>query len=142
MWRYIVSGAVLAAAAITAIKAAKFVPEKKDYGKASEEKVDAKRAQENLSKAISIPTVSYPEKEKVDFSQFEKFHKFLEEAYPLIHKNLTKEVVNEASLIYCWKGTRSDLEPIALLSHQDVVPVSSGTEADWEHPPFEWVNDG
>lgn len=142
MWRYIVSGAVLAAAAITAIKAAKFVPEKKDYGKASEEKVDAKRAQENLSKAISIPTVSYPEKEKVDFSQFEKFHKFLEEAYPLIHKNLTKEVVNEASLIYCWKGTRSDLEPIALLSHQDVVPVSSGTEADWEHPPFEGVNDG
>ena len=142
MWRYIVSGAALAAAAITAIKAAKFVPEKKDYGKASEEKVDAKRAQENLSKAISIPTVSYPEKEKVDFSQFEKFHKFLEEAYPLIHKNLTKEVVNEASLIYCWKGTRSDLEPIALLSHQDVVPVSSGTEADWEHPPFEGVNDG
>lgn len=142
MWRYIVSGAVLAAAAITAIKAAKFVPEKKDYGKASEEKVDAKRAQENLSKAISIPTVSYPEKEKVDFSQFEKFHKFLEEAYPLIHKNLTKEVINEASLIYCWKGTRSDLEPIALLSHQDVVPVSSGTEADWEHPPFEGVNDG
>lgn len=140
--KYIIPGVIGAAAAATAVKAALFVPKKNDFGTPSEEKVDAKRAQDNLSKAISIPTISYPEKEKVDFTQFEKFHKFLEEAYPLIHKNLTKEVVMEASLIYRWKGTRDDLEPIALLAHQDVVPVSAGTEGDWEHPPFEGFNDG
>ena len=137
-----IAGAAVAAVAATAVKAAKFVPEKVDYGTASVENVNEQRVAENLSKAISIPTVSYPEKEKVDFSQFEKFHKFLEEAYPLVHKTLTKEVVCEASLIYHWKGTNSDLDPIALLSHQDVVPVSSGTEGDWEHPPFEGFNDG
>lgn len=130
------------AAGVNAIRAAKYVPEKKDFGEASPEKVNLQRAMDNLSKAISIPTVSYPEKERVDFTQFEKFHKFLEEAYPLIHKNLTKEVVLEASLIYKWEGTRSDLDPIALLAHQDVVPVSAGTEDDWQNPPFGGVNDG
>lgn len=134
--------AIAAAAAANAVRAARFVPEKKDYGTLSPENVDAERAQRNLSKAISIPTISYPEKEKVDFTQFDKFHEFLDEAYPLIHKTLTKEVICEASLMYCWKGTRSDLDPIALLAHQDVVPISEGTEGDWEHPPFEGYNDG
>lgn len=140
--RIAVPGALAAAAALNAVRAARFVPEKKDYGTLTPEKVDGERAQRNLSKAISIPTISYPEKEKVDFTQFDKFHKFLEEAYPLIHKTLKKEVICEASLMYCWKGTRSDLEPIALLAHQDVVPISEGTEGDWEHPPFEGYNDG
>ena len=129
-------------AGINAVRAAKYVPEKKNYGDPTVENVDLQRAMDNLSKAISIPTVSYPEKEKVDFTQFEKFHKFLEEAYPLIHKNLTKEVVQEASLIYRWEGTRSDLDPMALLAHQDVVPVSAGTEDDWTHPAFSGENDG
>lgn len=143
MWKkYIIPGAIGVAAAATAVKAALYVPEKTDYGTATEEKVDAKRAQEHLSKAISIPTVSYPDKADVDFTQFEKFHAFLEEAFPLIHKNLTKEIVNEASLIYRWKGTRDDLDPIALLAHQDVVPISAGTEQDWTHEPFSGHNDG
>ena len=140
--RIAIPGAIAAAAAANAVRAARFVPEKKDYGTLSPENVDAERAQRNLSKAISIPTISYPEKENVDFTQFDKFHEFLDEAYPLIHKTLTKEVICEASLMYCWKGTRSDLDPIALLAHQDVVPISEGTEGDWEHPPFEGYNDG
>lgn len=141
-----IKGALLGAAglamAATAVKAAKYVPAKKDFGQATEEKVDEKRALEHLSKAISIPTISYPDKADIDFSQFEKFHAFLEEAFPLIHKNLKKEVVQEASLIYHWKGTRDDLDPIALLAHQDVVPISEGTEQDWEHAPFSGDNDG
>jgi carboxypeptidase PM20D1 len=135
-------GTIGALSAANAYRAYKFVPEKADYGKLSEEKVDAQRAMEHLSTAISIPTISYPEKEKVDFSQFDKFHDFLDEAFPLIHEKLEKEVVLEASLIYHWKGTRSDLDPIALLAHQDVVPISEGTEGDWTHKPFSGFNDG
>ena len=41
---------------------------------------DVERVAKHLSGAIQIPTVSYPEKDKVDWSQFEKFHKFLEES--------------------------------------------------------------
>ena len=80
------------AAGINAVRAAKYVPEKKDYGELSSESVNVQRALDNLSKALTIPTVSYPEKEKIDFTQFEKFHKFLEKAYPLIHKTLNSEL--------------------------------------------------
>lgn len=142
MKKYIIPAVLGAAAAATAVKAALYVPKKKDFGAPAEEKVDAQRAQEHLSKAISIPTISYPDKADIDFSQFEKFHAFLEEAFPLIHKNLKKEVIQEASLIYHWKGTRDDLEPIALLAHQDVVPISAGTEQDWTYAPFSGHNDG
>ena len=135
-------GALGAAAGLNAYRAYKFVPEAKTYPALEEEKVDAERAMEHLSKAISIPTISDPDKSKVDFTQFEKFHAFLEEAFPLIHKNLEKEIVCEASLMYRWKGTRSDLDPIALLAHQDVVPISEGTLQDWVHGPFEGFNDG
>ena len=139
---YVALGAAGAATVATAIKAAKFVPEKRELPPINEEKVDAERCLEHLSKAISIPTISYPDKENIDFTQFDAFHAFLEEAFPLIHKNLKKELIQEASLIYHWKGTRDDLEPIALLAHQDVVPISEGTEQDWTYAPFSGHNDG
>lgn len=142
MWKKIIGGAVGAAAVATAVKAALYVPEKKDYGIPAEENVDENRCLEHLSKAISIPTISYPDKSDVDFSKFDEFHAFLEEAFPLIHKTLEKEIVQEASLVYRWKGTRDDLEPIAMLAHQDVVPISEGTEPDWTYAPFSGHNDG
>lgn len=126
---------------ITLIRAIFFVPKKKDYGKSTPEKVDAARAIKNLSEAIKIPTISYPEHELVDWSQFEKFHDFLEKSYPLITKNLKREKISIASLLYKWEGTNPKLDPIALLSHQDVVPVSEGTEQDWTHPAFDGVVD-
>ena len=137
-----IGAGVAAVTAVNAVRAYKFTPEKVDYGTFESENVDVERAMAHLSEALSIPTISYPEKEKVDFDQFYKFHEFLERAFPLLHKTLTKEVVDEASLMYHWKGTRSDLDPIALIAHQDVVPISEGTEDDWTHPPFSGYNDG
>ena len=128
--------------AVNAVRAAMFVPEKKDWGTAEPEKIDVERAQEHISGAIQIKTVSYPDKSLVDFGEFEKFHKFLEESFPLIHKTMEKEIVHEASLMYRWKGTNPDLDPMAMLSHQDVVPIEEGTEDDWTHPAFSGYNDG
>lgn len=130
-----------AAIAVTAVKAAFFVPKKKDYGKQTPEKVDTQRAIRHISGAIQVPTVSYPDKSLVDWSQFERFHKFLETEYPLIHKNLTKEVLGEANLLFRWEGKNPNLDPMALLSHQDVVPIEPGTEGDWTHPAFDGVVD-
>ena len=42
-----------------AIKAARFVPEKKDYGTPEKENVDAKRCQEHLSKALAPIAVNF-----------------------------------------------------------------------------------
>lgn len=138
----IIGASVGALAAANLVHAAMFKPEKIDWGEMPEEKVDLDRVQKNLSRAIQCKTVSNPDPSKVDWTEFEKFHAFLDEAYPLIAQTLEKEQIAEASLIYRWKGTNPDLEPIALLSHQDVVPVTPGTENDWEHPAFDGFNDG
>ena len=37
------------------------------------------------------------------------------------------------------QGSDPRAQPIALLAHQDVVPVAPGTEKDWQQPPFDGV---
>lgn len=106
------------------------------------EQVDEKRAADNLSKAIQIKTISNEDESKVDWSEFQRFHDFLKESYPLIHSTMEVEDVSKASLLFKWQGSDTSLEPVAFLSHQDVVPVTPGTEGDWVHPPFEGFNDG
>ena len=92
---------------------------------------------ENLSKAIQYPTISFSEDAIPDSTAFNGFHRFLKEAYPLIHEKLTLEKVNEYSLLYTWKGSDPNKKPLILMSHQDVVPVDQPTLSDWEAGPFE-----
>ncbi|MCR5484262.1 MAG: hypothetical protein K6F09_01590, partial [Clostridiales bacterium] len=135
-------GAAGALTALNCVKAARFKPEKSEAPEPPQENVNEERAAEHLSAAIRIKTISNADKALVDWSEFEKFRAFLDEAYPLIKEKLSKEIVEEANIVYRWKGKNPSLEPIALLSHQDVVPVTPGTEDDWEHPAFEGYNDG
>lgn len=127
---------------ITLIRAVFFKAEKVEGEVFPDELVHTERVQKNLSKAIRIKTISHEDDSKTDWGEFEKFHSFLRESFPLIHKNLEIENVSKASLIFYWKGTDEALEPIAFLAHQDVVPVASGTENDWTHPAFDGYNDG
>lgn len=139
---FVILGILAAFLVITLIRAAFFVPKKRTYEPLPDEKVDHDRVMRNLSQAIRIPTVSYPDPNDVDWAQFERFHAFLKEAYPLIHQTLSCEVVPPANLLYRWKGKDSTLDPIAMLAHQDVVPVEAGTEDDWTHPAYEGYHDG
>lgn len=129
-------GVAAAALGATIVKAANFNPEKKQAEAFPDENVNTDRYIKNLSDAIKIKTISDRDSSKVDWTKFEEFHTFLEERYPLFHKTFTKEIIGEASLMYLWKGTDESLDPIAMLAHQDVVPVSPGTENDWKHDPF------
>lgn len=144
MTGYIILSAVLLLLLITAIRAIFFVPPKKEINKEElgEETVDIERYCRNLSDAIKIKTVSNYDRELVDWDAFQRFHKFLEERYPLIHKTLTKTEIADASLIFKWEGEDPSLDGIALLAHQDVVPIAEGTLSDWTHDPFEGFNDG
>ncbi len=103
--------------------------------------MESEKALLHLSQAISIPTISNLDESLTDWSQFEKFHAFLEETYPLIHKNLTREKVHKASLLYHWKGEDSSLKPFAMLGHIDVVPVPEETRNEWKFPPFSGEHD-
>ncbi len=137
-----VLGALGAAAVGNAVHAAVYRPKKSEIAPLPQEAVDVDSYRTHLSEAVQYKTISYRDSERVDWAEFEKFHAFLDESYPLIKENLEKEVIPPANLLYRWKGTRDDLEPIALLAHQDVVPVSEGTEKDWEHDAFSGYDDG
>ncbi len=128
--------------AVTMIRAAFFKSKKPIPEAFTEEYVHSERAQKNLSTAIGIKTVSHEDESLTDWSEFDSFHEFLKDAFPLVHKNLELENVSKASLLFYWKGTDESLDPIAFLAHQDVVPVASGTENDWTHPAFSGYNDG
>ncbi|MFU8859943.1 MAG: M20 family peptidase [Cyclonatronaceae bacterium] len=89
-----------------------------------------------LSRAIQFETVSTQSPDDINGEAFTGMHLFLEKEFPLIHSNLKREVINHYSLLFTWRGSNSELKPVMLTSHLDVVPVEPGTETDWEHPPF------
>jgi carboxypeptidase PM20D1 len=94
--------------------------------------VDA--AAQRLSRAIRHRTVS-----PLDTSsqpEFERFHAFLSESFPEVHRRLAGEIVNQHSLLYTWQGSRTELKPILLLAHMDVVPADADDSSRWRHPPF------
>lgn len=98
------------------------------------------QSEANLSRALSIPTISYEMDMPIDSMAFRDFHRFLEEAYPLIHARLQKEVFSEFSLLFTWTGRNSVLKPVVLLAHMDVVPAPDAER--WVYPPFSGAHDG
>lgn len=91
---------------------------------------------DKLSAAIQIPTVSYRDRSKIDYQQFEAYHERIEKLFPKVHSQLTKKVINDYSLLYHWKGKAPSKGPALYMAHIDVVPIAEGTEEDWTYPPF------
>lgn len=94
---------------------------------------------EHLAAALRIQTISDLDRSQIDLSTFDQFHALLERMYPRLHATLKRERVSDYSLLYTWPGRVAELEPVALLAHQDVVPVDPATLQDWSHPPFDGV---
>ena len=94
--------------------------------------VDKNKMAEHLAKMLQCKTVSDMDQSRMDWAEFEKLHRVLEECYPLLHQKLEKQVITNHGLLYKWKG-KSDAKPILLMAHQDVVPAE---EDGWEYDPF------
>jgi carboxypeptidase PM20D1 len=94
---------------------------------------------QRLSKIIQFKTITFQDKNKLDSAEFVNFHKYLEKAYPLVHKYLDRTKIGGLSLLYTWKGSRLDLKPIMLMSHQDVVPIDSSSIHQWKEEPFSGI---
>jgi len=92
-----------------------------------QEKIDL--YSEKLSKLIQYETISY--RDKPDVEKFRGFHKVIEQLYPNVFKHLEKIEI-DGNLMMKWKGTDPNLDPIILISHQDVVEAGG----DWIYPPF------
>ena len=91
---------------------------------------------QHLAGMIRFKTVTSVTMEGIDRKEFLGLHKYLEKTYPLLHKTLEKEVVNEYSLLYRWTGSGSDKKPFLMMAHMDVVPVEESTAGDWTHEAF------
>ena len=83
---------------------------------------------EKLSKMVQCETIS--ERGVENREKFLKFHKLLEELFPLVHEKLEKTEI-DGNLLFYWKG-KSGERPLVLMGHQDVVPA----EGEWIHDPF------
>nr|WP_208379996.1 M20/M25/M40 family metallo-hydrolase [Microbacterium endophyticum] len=81
---------------------------------------------------MRIPTVSHVDEEHTNWSAFAEFAAALERLYPATHAALSRETVDEHSLLYRWRGRTAE-ESLVLMAHMDVVPVVA---AEWDHDPF------
>jgi len=98
--------------------------------------VDLAAAAQHLSQAVQIQTVSHQDPAENQPAEWARLHDFLAATYPAAHAAMTREIVAANTLVYTWKGSEPSLAPVVLMAHQDVVPVTPGTERDWKHPPF------
>ena len=88
----------------------------------------------HLSGMVRFPTVSSPDTSLTDYSVFDKFREYLEDAYPLVHKTLERTKIARASLLYRWKSEAPKKKPILLMTHQDAVPA--GDPGNWKYLLF------
>ena len=90
----------------------------------------------HMSNAIRIATVSPEDTTRIDSVHFNQFRFFLEQSYPLIHRQLSRTIIKDYSYVFEWKGTDTSLLPIILMGHYDVVPVEPSAVKLWTVKPF------
>ncbi len=136
-------GVILALGAVVAVRTVTFQPPGgADFSQiklATPPAIDQALAAQHLSQAIQIPTISHQNPADNQREQWTRLHDWLASTYPASHAAMTREIVLNNSLVYTWQGSDPSLAPIILMAHQDVVPISEGTEKDWRHPPFAGV---
>ena len=96
----------------------------------------------SMSQAVRAKTVTGLLDPSGVVAEYDKLHAHLKTRYPLVHSTLERELVGGHSLLFTWRGADAKAKPIALLAHQDVVPVAPGTEALWQKPPFAGLVEG
>ena len=132
---WMIAGGIVLLAAVVLIRAFRMKPEQTDSGAAWTAPEATDPACEHLARAIRCRTISSSEGD-MDMTPFLELHRELEDMYPLVHKHLKKEVVNQGSLLYHWEGAEPAAKPVLFMGHLDVVPVEPGTESDWAYDAF------
>ncbi len=101
--------------------------------------IDKAGAGARLGEAVRARTIASRTDPAQNSDQFEQLHVMLRTRYPKVHATLKREVVNGLSLLYTWPGSDPQAQPILLMAHQDVVPISPGSEQQWTVDPFSGV---
>lgn len=127
-------------AATVAIRTTSFVPGNiaggSDVRLAAIPAYELDAAVAHLSAAAQIPTISHQDPADNQLAEWDRLHTWLAETYPATHGAMTRTILPNRTLVYHWPGSDAALAPIIVMAHQDVVPVTPGTEKDWKYPPF------
>lgn len=101
--------------------------------------IDTDAASKRLGEAIRFRTISNFLDPDQNADAFRGLQAHIEHSFPALHSAAKREIVSKYSLLYTWEGSDPQAKPIALLAHQDVVPIAPGTEDKWQAPPFDGV---
>ena len=96
---------------------------------------DSAAAAQHLSQAVQIQTISHQDPAENQTAEWDKLHTWLASTYPRTHAAMQREILGQ-TLLFTWAGSDPAAQPIIVMAHQDVVPVTPGTEKDWKHQPF------
>ena len=135
----IVIAAVLLLAGIVLVKTFSGGSRQLQVTAAAKAPVNEQAAAERLAEAIRFPTISNFLNPDQAAEPLRAMQAHVVASFPAFHAAAKRELVGNYSLLYTWEGSDPALKPIALLAHQDVVPVAPGTEKDWQQPPFKGV---
>ena len=94
--------------------------------------IDANAAAQHLGEAVRFQTVSHQDPKADDPKAWDDQRAWLQTTYPKFHAVAQREVIGAGTLVYTWKGTDPTLPAVVLMAHQDVVPVSAGTDSPME----------
>ena len=98
--------------------------------------IDGEEVAQHIGLAIQMKTINHVDSEKVDPVPFQGLHNLISMLYPEVEEYLEREVIGNYSLLYTWKGSDPNLDPIALTAHMDVVPAKEDPDSGWTYPPF------
>jgi carboxypeptidase PM20D1 len=105
-------------------------------------RVDKRLVGEHLAKAVQFETTSQTGPDPIERGSYQTvqiflgLHRALQSMYPLTHRSLCPEIIQDFSLLYTWTGSDPSLKPMLLMAHLDVVPVEAGSEGAWSQPPY------
>lgn len=94
------------------------------------------QAVDALRSAVTFPTISSSDTDRVDRAAFDGLLSDLEARFPRLHHVAEVTRVAGSGLLVRWPG-RGGSRPVVLLAHLDVTPAGPGDA--WTHPPFEGV---
>ena len=131
----VLASVLLVLIAIVVVRAERLADSEPSVSPASAVTFDDAAAAERLAGAIRIPTVSFTDSAPRG-PELLALHAYIARSFPRVTATLSRELVDDYSLLYRWPGSDSALRPVVLMGHLDVVPVEPGSESRWRHPAF------
>jgi carboxypeptidase PM20D1 len=135
-WLALLGGVVLALALVVGAKTMLTTSRQVAASAVKPVAVDVAAASDRLAAAVRLRTIASATDVDANAAEFLALQAHLQASFPKAHAALKREVIGKYGLLYTWAGSDAQAAPIALMAHQDVVPIAPGTERDWEVAPF------